>query len=95
MPYSLLLDKILQISAGKSLLVKNPDLLIKVVASAFSNLWTHPCQSTYHNLLSMLSASSHHLMDCLTIAEAISYLYLRVLSIQHKEYLECSCYCNA
>lgn len=42
MPYSLLLDKILQISAGKSLLVKNPDLLIKVVASAFSNLLDTP-----------------------------------------------------
>lgn len=41
-PYSLLLDEIFQISAGKSLLVKNPDLLIKVVASAFSNLLDTP-----------------------------------------------------
>lgn len=41
-PYSLLLDEIFQISAGKSVLVKNPDLLIRVVASAFGNLLDTP-----------------------------------------------------
>ena len=77
MPYSLLLDEIFQISAGKSLLVQNPDLLISVVASAFSNLLDTPLWEHLSRLLSVLSASSHHLMDCLTIAEAIPYLLSR------------------
>ena len=94
MRYSLLLEEIFPIPAGKSLLVKNPDLLIKVVAaSAFSSLLDTPLSQHLSQPVVSVICQFSSLTGLPTIGEAISYL--RVLSIQHNVYLACCGYSNA